>query len=84
MIMERIQEAKAGIRSLTGAIDTTAPARMVMQKWSKHLLSLKERFSVSDKHITSRADIRKMDLVLVASEDGVRIINRTTVDGCTS
>jgi hypothetical protein len=79
MIMERIQEAKAGIRSLTGAIDTTtAPARMVMQKWSEHLLSLKERFSVSDKHITSRADIRKMDLVLVASEDGVRIINRTT------
>ena len=49
MIMERIQEAKAGIRSLTGATDTTtAPARMVIQKWSEHLLSLKERFSVSE------------------------------------
>jgi hypothetical protein len=31
--MERIQEAKAGIRSLTEAIDTTtAPARMMIQK----------------------------------------------------
>ena len=30
--MERIQEAKAGVRSLTEAIDTTAPAgRMMMQ-----------------------------------------------------
>ena len=52
MIMERIQEAKAGIRSLTGAIDTTtAPARMVIQKWSEHLLSLKERFSVSEQRL---------------------------------
>src|ERR1700731_3384639 len=32
MIMERIQEAKAGFRSLTEAIDTTtAPGRMMMQ-----------------------------------------------------
>jgi len=32
MIMERIQKAKAGFRSLTEAIDTTtAPARMMMQ-----------------------------------------------------
>jgi DNA invertase Pin-like site-specific DNA recombinase len=31
-IMERIQEAKAGFRSLTEAIDTTTPAgRMMMQ-----------------------------------------------------
>jgi DNA invertase Pin-like site-specific DNA recombinase len=32
MIMERIQEAKAGFRSLTEAIDTTtSPGRMMMQ-----------------------------------------------------
>jgi DNA invertase Pin-like site-specific DNA recombinase len=32
MIMERIQEAQAGFRSLTEAIDTTtAPGRMMMQ-----------------------------------------------------
>ena len=44
MIMERIQEAKAGFRSLTEAIDTTtAPGRMMMQMVGA-LLNLKGQY----------------------------------------
>ena len=38
MIMERIQEAKAGFRSLTEAIDTTIAQGRMMMQMSEHLL----------------------------------------------
>ena len=46
-IMEKIQEAEAGFRSLSEAIDTTtAPGRMMMQMVG-HLPNSREQFSVS-------------------------------------
>ena len=82
-VMERIQEAKAGFRSLTEAIDTTTPAgRMMMQmvgafaEFERAMLKERTKAGIETARKAGRIGGRRPKLTVRQREEIVKLVSK--------
>ena len=82
--MERLEEAKAGFRSLTEAIDTTTPAgRMMMQmvgafaEFERAMLRERTKAGLDSARREGRIDGRRPKLTLTQQKEVIRLVTKS-------